>query len=114
MKIELTTNHPASSYGVPVAVIDGEAYGAADIVCGAGISAAAIVADWAAQPERSTDERMSAHRFCRQWPEGPQVRNPLAAAMGAMSSPAKARGAQAAAKKRWANKKNVDAKKTKA
>ena len=29
-EIELTTNHAASSYGIPVLVIDGEAYGPAD------------------------------------------------------------------------------------
>lgn len=30
MQYELTTNHAASSYGVPVMVIEGKAYGALD------------------------------------------------------------------------------------
>ena len=31
-KAEVTTEHAASSYGIPVIVIDGEAYGTADIL----------------------------------------------------------------------------------
>jgi len=30
--LELTTEHPASSRGIPVLVIDGEAYGAGDLI----------------------------------------------------------------------------------
>jgi hypothetical protein len=30
MKTNLTTNHPSSSYGIPVLVVDGEAFGPGD------------------------------------------------------------------------------------
>ena len=30
LEIELTTDHPSSSYGIPVLTIDGEAYGPSD------------------------------------------------------------------------------------
>lgn len=33
-RFELTTNHPSSSYGQPVLVVDGQAYGPADVVPG--------------------------------------------------------------------------------
>ena len=48
--IILTTTHAASSYGVPVLVIDGEAYGPADMTP-AGIIAADLVQEWAARFE---------------------------------------------------------------
>lgn len=48
--IILTTTHAASSYGVPVLVIDGEAYGPADMTP-AGIIAADVVQEWAARFE---------------------------------------------------------------
>ena len=44
--ITLTTAHAASSYGVPVLVIDGQAYGPADMTP-AGITAADLVQKWA-------------------------------------------------------------------
>lgn len=46
--LTLTTAHSASSYGVPVLVIDGEPYGPADLVPG-GIIAADLVDQWAAR-----------------------------------------------------------------
>ena len=46
----------ASPYRVPVAVIDGQAYGPADIVMGTGKQAGELVREWA-------------ERFCGQWPE---------------------------------------------
>lgn len=36
-KITLTTEHPASSYGMPVALIEGQAYGPADDVIVGGV-----------------------------------------------------------------------------
>ena len=46
--ITLTTAHAASSYGRPVLVIDGQAYGPADMTP-AGIIAADLVREWAAR-----------------------------------------------------------------
>ena len=46
--LTLTTNHAASSYGRPVLVIGGEAYGPADMTP-AGMTAAELVALWAAR-----------------------------------------------------------------
>jgi hypothetical protein len=60
--IALTTNNAPSSYStaspysVPVAVIDGQTYGPADIVMGTGKQAGELVREWA-------------ERFCGQWPE---------------------------------------------
>jgi hypothetical protein len=44
--LTLTTNHAASSCGRPVLVIDGEAYGPADMTP-VGVTAAELVATWA-------------------------------------------------------------------
>lgn len=44
--VTLTTNHAASSYGRPVLVIEGEAYGPADMTP-AGVTGAELVATWA-------------------------------------------------------------------
>lgn len=44
--LTLTTAHAASSYGRPVLVIDGEAYGPADLTP-AGVTAAELVTEWA-------------------------------------------------------------------
>lgn len=46
--LTLTTAHSASSYGRPVLVIDGDAYGPADLVP-SGITAADLVRQWAAR-----------------------------------------------------------------
>jgi hypothetical protein len=40
----LTTDHPASSYGIPVLVMDGAAYGPADVVPGEGPGAGCVTA----------------------------------------------------------------------
>lgn len=45
--ITLTTAHAASSYGRPVLLIDGVAYGPADLVPPAGVPAAELVWSWA-------------------------------------------------------------------
>lgn len=46
--LTLTTAHAASSYGVPVLVIDGEAYGPADMTP-AGMTGAELVHAWTAR-----------------------------------------------------------------
>lgn len=71
MRIKLTTNHAPSSYGVPVALIDGQACGPVDGMYGQ--SAARHVADWATQPERTAEEIDAAGKFLSQWPDGPQL-----------------------------------------
>ena len=78
----LTTESPASSYGVPVLQItaddvDGD-FGPADLIGDPDkgiplMTAASIVAPWGSQPERTAAERQAARQFCAQWPEGPQV-----------------------------------------
>jgi hypothetical protein len=47
MEILLTTEAAASSYGAPVAVIDGQAYGPADVVPDMGMTAAELVRELA-------------------------------------------------------------------
>ena len=73
---ELTTEHPASQYGIPVLLNHhGEAFGPSDILslylnvghC----SAAAFVVRYA--NELGEAEREAAKQFCRQWPAGPQL-----------------------------------------
>lgn len=59
--ITLTTAHAASSYGRPVLVIDGEAYGPADMTP-AGVIGAELVGQWAASFTSTRDpEARSAH-----------------------------------------------------
>jgi len=83
----LTTNHPASHYGIPVLVdLDGATYGPADIVqeppeilalfsdrwTGADYVASEITYAYRAYtipPEM----REACRLYCSQWPEGPQV-----------------------------------------
>jgi len=73
---ELTTEHPASQYGIPVLLNHhGESFGPSDILnlypsvdhC----SAAAFVVRHAEQ--FGLDDREAAKQFCRQWPDGPQL-----------------------------------------
>lgn len=41
--LNITTDHPTSSYGQPVAIIDGQAYGPSDIYEGLPVASYAIV-----------------------------------------------------------------------
>ena len=78
----LTTESAVGTCGVPVlritaADVDGD-FGPADVIGDLSrpetlVSAAEIVAAWAAKDERSDAETEAARRFCAQWPEGPQV-----------------------------------------
>lgn len=74
LKIELTTDSPASSYGISVARIDGVDYGPGDRVplgknaLGTRL-AASLVYEWAQEPGRTPEEREAARRFLRQWPD---------------------------------------------
>jgi hypothetical protein len=77
----LTTESPASHYGIPVLQITaedvdgdfgpGELIG--DLEAGPLMYAADIVASWAKQPGRTEAELKAARMFLRQWPEGPQI-----------------------------------------
>jgi hypothetical protein len=67
----LTTDHPASSHGVPVVVVGTEAYGPMDTI--GGRQAAKIVTAWGCKPDRTPDEQDAARAFLRQWPAGPQL-----------------------------------------
>jgi len=58
----LTTEHAASSYGMPVLVVDGAAYGPGDLLSD-GESASEWVERWSRDPERTEDERDDARRF---------------------------------------------------
>lgn len=75
----LTTERAESSHTIPVLVVGDQAYGPADVVQGlphedifGESTAASLVANWAT-PSRTPEERRAADRFCRQWPDGPQV-----------------------------------------
>lgn len=63
--ITLTTDHPAASYGLPVLVVDGEAYGPGDTLP-SGDTAAALVVQWGREPERTDDDLRMARRFLKQ------------------------------------------------
>jgi hypothetical protein len=74
----LTSEHAASSYGLPVLVVNREAFGPADVVLDPEdpdnvTLAAEVVHAWASQPERTPEERDAARRYLGQWPEGPQL-----------------------------------------
>lgn len=66
----LTTDHPASSYGMPVFVFKGTAYGPRDKISAFRI--ADIVYEWAQDEARTDEDLASAGKF-RQWPDGPQL-----------------------------------------
>lgn len=61
MKIELTTKSSASSYGIPVARIDGQDYGPGDTLGDRLV--AEIVSKWAEDPERSEEDRQLVKKF---------------------------------------------------
>lgn len=75
----LTNENSASHYGIPNLEITGEdvsgVFGPADIIGEPPrlITGAQIVVGWAAQAERTDDEREAARSFCAQYPEGPQI-----------------------------------------
>ena len=71
----LTTDHAASSHGLPVLVVSGEAYGPADRLPAGwrALRGGEAVGLWAALPGRTPEERRAARSYCAQWPEGPQV-----------------------------------------
>ncbi len=86
VRVELTTDSTASSYGIPVPRIkaDGESgdYGPADALpagpwaAGDDLSpccGAELVLAWARQPGRTAEEIQAARRFLRQWADGPQI-----------------------------------------
>ena len=67
---ELTTEHAASSYGRPVLVYEGEAFGPDDVLEQPGdagpLRAGAWVRAWAADPARTESEQRAATLFCGQ------------------------------------------------
>ncbi len=80
--VYLTTNSPASHYGLPVLQITSEDvagdFGPSDMVGHLErpdtiVTAAGVVAGWAMQPERTSTEIKAARAFLSQWPEGPQI-----------------------------------------
>ena len=68
---KLTSEHPASSYGMPVFVFQGTAYGPRDKI--SAFLVAEIVHAWAEEDGRTDAELALAGRFLRQWPDGPQL-----------------------------------------
>jgi hypothetical protein len=61
-EVLLTTDHAASSYGVPVLLIDGQAYGPGDILP-SGDLAAAYVGRWSLLPGRTREDLDAVARF---------------------------------------------------
>lgn len=75
--IQLTTNHPASSHGIPVLINRHDSatpYGPADILAYDGYywPAAKHVVRFAAIQKGAEDIQAAAQLFCAQWPDGPQ------------------------------------------
>ena len=75
--IELTTNSPASHYGIPVLRIDGDDYGPADSIehtryAHAGGTAGTAGCFVAAAANAGEMDLGAARAFCAQWPDGPQ------------------------------------------
>lgn len=85
-RIELSTDHAASSYGLPVALLDGELVDHTDEI-GPGVTiadavyarATDIVAAQKAGERHSYRLPLIARRmaiaYLQQWPEGPQIQN---------------------------------------
>jgi len=78
----LTDETAACRYGIPVLLIDAEdvqgEFGPADVIGDLEnpetlVHAAQVVHRWASDPARTEEERQAAHKFLRQWPEGPQL-----------------------------------------
>lgn len=74
----LVTDSTASSYGIPVLVLDGEDirgdFGPADVLpTDQPLTGADLVARWGSEPERTTSELKAARLFLGQWPDGPQI-----------------------------------------
>jgi len=77
----LTTNSPASHYGIPAYRIEdedcafGTDYGPAEFIRFAGLPllAGGVVAFWARMQGRSKHEMEVARQFCAQNPDGPQI-----------------------------------------
>lgn len=74
----LTTDHAASSYGIPVLLIEGVAYGPADRVPGlpnadifGGTTAASLVAGLS--DNAPNNAKILADKYLRSWPTGPQL-----------------------------------------
>ena len=78
-KTSLTTESPASHYGMPVLRIEAEVvsgdFGPADLIGEPpkAFTAAQGVAGWGSQPERTPEEQHAAKAFLGQWPDGPQI-----------------------------------------
>ena len=79
---DLTTDHPASHYGIPAIVADdGQAVGPADIVTGANalllggpmMTAAEMVIHDIQHHDWTPDEIKAARAWLHQWPDGPQL-----------------------------------------
>lgn len=75
----LTTERAESSRNIPVLIVNGIAYGPADIVTGlrnddifGETTAADLVRIWG-NGSRTREERTAADRFLSQWPDGPQL-----------------------------------------
>ncbi len=69
---ELTDEHPASSYGVPVLLIGEDVWGAADPVPFPQ-RAADLVLSWASHASIALEAREAARSFLASWPAGPQL-----------------------------------------
>lgn len=61
LKIELTTDHPQSSYGIPVLLIGGRPYGPGDSITA--LELVAMVADDLGDPEVIAQVK----QFCSKW-----------------------------------------------
>ena len=83
-RCELTTNHPASSYGIPVLAFhsSGRGFGPSDRVVsnkfnalwpGDRGTAAYAVYGWAINNELTAQELEFVKSYLGQWPEGPQI-----------------------------------------
>lgn len=93
MRIKLEKN--GGSYGVASVKINGKIYGPADRTP-SGLTAAAIVADWATSA--SAADYAEARRWLAQWPEGPQLKGAQQAAAGSQGGKAKTAAKSTAAK----------------
>jgi hypothetical protein len=62
----LTTDHPTSSYGAPVLVLEHQAYGPGDTLP-SGEFAASYVGRWSLLPERTPEDLEAARSYLGQW-----------------------------------------------
>ena len=73
MKINNKTELTSIGYSDPRLLVDNQSFLPSDKLPDGTIAADPVIG-WGSNPNRSPDERLTAHRFLCQWPEGQQLK----------------------------------------